>query len=60
MNPAAVAEMQREDKLTCLQHERDILRERVRVLEEGQTKDVTEAVNLRIASSSLQKVQGNM
>jgi hypothetical protein len=60
MNPAAEAEAQREDKLTRLQQECDRLQERVRVLEEGQTQDVTEAVNLRLAASSTQEVQGNL
>jgi hypothetical protein len=60
MNPAAEAEMEREDKLTRLQQECDRLQARVRVLEEGQTLDVTEAVNLRLAASNTQEVQGNV
>lgn len=57
MNPAAEAEAEREDKLTRLQQECDRLQVRVRVLEEGQTLDVTEAVNLRLATSNTQEVQ---
>jgi hypothetical protein len=56
VNPAAEAEAQREDKLTRLQQECDRLQERVRVLEEGQTQEV----NLRLAASNTQKVQGNI
>lgn len=57
MNPAAEAEAEREDKLTRLQQECDRLQVRVRVLEEGQTLDVTEAVNSRLAASNTQEVQ---
>ncbi|PNF32552.1 hypothetical protein B7P43_G02419 [Cryptotermes secundus] len=57
MNPAAEAEIQREDRLTRLQQECDRLQVRVRVLEEGQTQDVTEAVNLHLAASNTQEVQ---
>jgi len=60
MNPAAEAEAQREDKLTCLQLECDRLKERLLLLQEGQTQDVTEAVNLRLAASNTQEVQGNI
>jgi hypothetical protein len=60
MNPAAEAETEREDKLTRLQQECDRLQARVRVLEEGQTQDVTEAVNLHLAASNTQEVQGNI
>jgi hypothetical protein len=60
VNPAEEAEAQREDKLTRLQQECDRLQERVRVLEEGQTQDVTQEVNLRLAASNTQEVQGNI
>jgi hypothetical protein len=60
MNPAAEAEAQREDRLILLQQECDRLQVRVRVLEEGQTQDVTEAVNLRLAAFNTQEVQGNI
>jgi hypothetical protein len=60
MNPAAEAEIQREDKLTRLQQECDRLQMRVKVLEEGQAQDVTETVNLRLAASNSQEVQGNI
>jgi hypothetical protein len=33
---------------------------RVRVLEEGQTLDVTEAVGLRLAAANTQEVQGSI
>jgi hypothetical protein len=58
MNPAAEAEAQHENKLKCLEQECSRLRERVRILEEGQTQDVTQAVNLNLAASSQQEVQG--
>lgn len=60
MNPAATVEAQREDKLTHLQQECNRLQERVRVLEGGQMQDVTQEVNLRLAASSTQEVQGNI
>jgi hypothetical protein len=58
MNPAALAEAQYENKLKCLEQECEKLRERVRILEAGQTHDVTQAVNLHLAASSAQEVQG--
>jgi hypothetical protein len=60
MNPAAEAETEREDKLARLQQECDRLQMRVRVLEEGQMQDVTEAVSLRLAAANTQEVQGNI
>jgi len=59
MNPAALAEAQHENKLKFLEQECDRLRERVRVLEAGQTQDVTQAVNLNLAASNAQEVAGN-
>ena len=58
MNPAAVAEAQHENRLKCLEQECDRLRERVRVLEAGQTQDVTQAVNLNLAASNAKEVEG--
>jgi hypothetical protein len=52
-NPAAQAEAQHENKLRCLELECDRLRERVRVLEEERTRDVT-----HVAGSSAEEVQG--
>lgn len=60
MNPAAEAETQRADRLTRLQQECDRLQVRVRMLEEGQTQDVTEAVNFQLAASNTEEVQGNI
>jgi mitotic spindle assembly checkpoint protein MAD1 len=56
MNPAALAEAQHENKLKFLEQECNRLRERVRVLEAGQTQDVTQAVNLNLAASNAQEV----
>ena len=58
MNPATLAEAQHENKLKFLEQECDRLRERVRVLEAGQTQDVTQAVNLNLAASNAQEVAG--
>jgi hypothetical protein len=52
-NPAAQAEAQHENKLRCLEQECDRLRERVRVLEEERTLDVT-----NVSGSSIPLVQG--
>jgi hypothetical protein len=60
MNPTAEAEAQRQDKLALLQQECSRLQERVRVLEEGQSQDVTQTVNMRLASSNTLEVQGNI
>jgi hypothetical protein len=57
MNPAALAEAQHENKVKYLEQECDRLRERVRILETGQTQDVTQAVNLHLAASNTQEVQ---
>lgn len=58
MNPAALAEVQHQNRLKTLEQECDRLRERVRVLEAGQTQDVTQAVNLNLAASNAQEVAG--
>jgi hypothetical protein len=57
-NPAALAEAQHENKLKCLEQECDILRERLRVLESGQTLDVTQTVNMNLIASYAQEVAG--
>ncbi|XP_069687893.1 mitotic spindle assembly checkpoint protein MAD1-like [Periplaneta americana] len=57
MNPAAKAEAEQQDEVAQLKQECERLQERVRVLEGGQTLDVTEAVNFRLATSSSQEVK---
>ncbi|PSN31731.1 hypothetical protein C0J52_19835 [Blattella germanica] len=57
MNPASEAETKQKNEVMELQQECDRLRERLRLIQEGQTEDVTRQVNLHLATSSTQEIQ---
>ena len=58
MNPVSHAEEEREQEVTELRTEVAKLRERIKVLQEGERDDVTCKVDKRLASTNLQEVQG--
>lgn len=59
MNPTAEAIEKHVDELTKYQEEVVKLRERVKLLETGQTHDLTLAVNERVSGNSSKEIEGN-
>lgn len=57
MNPAAEAEMKQQNEILKLQQECDQLRERLKLIEEGQKEDLTVAVNARLATCNSQEIE---
>lgn len=60
MNPVANAEEEREKEVTLLKTEVAKLRERVKVLQEGEREDITCKVDKRLVTSNSQEIQGNV
>lgn len=60
MNPVANAEAEREREMSALRTEVTKLRERIKVLQEGERDDITCKVDKRLATSNSQEVQGKL
>lgn len=58
MNPVSNAEEEREQEMAQLRTEVAKLKERIKVLQEGEREDITCKVDKRLASTNLQEVQG--
>jgi hypothetical protein len=59
MNPTSEAQNKREDEILKLKQECGRLRERLKLMEEGQKEDLTEAVNIKLSACNSQEVEGN-
>ena len=58
MNPVAEASEKHTDELLTCQQEVLRLRERIKLLEEGQTHDLTQAVDERISGTTSKEIEG--
>lgn len=58
MNPVSEASEKHKDELLACQQEVLRLQERVRLLEEGQVNDLTQAVNERITGTTSKEIEG--
>lgn len=58
MNPSAQAVKQQQSELERCQRELLQLKERLRLLEEGHTQDLTQVVSERLAGTSTKEVEG--
>jgi len=59
-NPTAEAVQNHEDRLTKANEEICILRERIKVMEEGNNADVTRIVEERVQTNSVKEINGKI
>lgn len=58
MNPTAEASQRQLSELESCKQEVTRLRERLRLMEEGETHDLTQAVNDRVGGASAKEIEG--
>lgn len=59
MNPTAETDKLQQSELERCQTELSQLRERLRLLEDGQTQDLTQVVGVKLSSANTKDVEGN-
>ncbi|KAJ9582287.1 hypothetical protein L9F63_003416, partial [Diploptera punctata] len=57
MNPAAEIDTKRENEILKLRAECDKLRQRLKLIEEGQSEDLTQQVNVQVSTCSSQEIE---